>query len=126
MFGIQIWRIALNEGLDDLAQAIIDDLGPIRARTVTVSTTETALVVELTTGDPDHDAVAWWAVVWLSQLWAPTMLLDGVPVDLEVTIGDRTWPTPAATMTAVAQGAHREIWATATGRPPVRHLRAVE
>ncbi len=117
----ETWRLVVDQHTVELAEALTVDLGPVRARTVTLSTAPGVLRAAIDSGD-DPTTTAWETAVRTSWLWAPDGIIGPAPVALETTIGARTWTTSPDGMRAVDTGCDRGHWApTITSG----HLRAV-
>jgi hypothetical protein len=105
---LEVWRLVVAEHAEDLAAALADELGPIRARTVTVTAGEDRVIVDLDTGERDVERSVWAAVVQLSRVWPE--LSQGTDIALEVRADDEAVVTSAEGMAAVVAGCDFGTW----------------
>ncbi len=110
---LEPWRFVVDAHADQIARALEDELGPIRARDVTVGHDALGVVVTLTTGERDPMRTVWVVVVEMAQLW-PAL---AAPVGLTVHAGDLTATTPFETMELVVDGCDYRAWADGTATP---------
>ncbi len=81
------WRDLIEANAEQLADELRLELGPIRARALTVTTTEGALVVTVDSGDPDHATVAKIVEAHLAELWPATFAGADVSLDIRFAAG---------------------------------------
>lgn len=112
--GEPIWTAVVRAAAGQLCEALSDELGPIRARSVDVTVGAAALEVTVGSGDPDVNTVTWCTCVELSALWPATFLGDQVALDVTVN-GQRTL-IPHDVMCGVADGWDRGAWRAALSR----------
>jgi hypothetical protein len=105
---LEVWRLVVAEHAEDIAAALADELGPIRARKVTVTAGEGRVIVDLDTGERDVERSVWACVVQLARVWPE--LSQGADVGLEVRAGDETLLTSGEGMAAVAAGCDYGTW----------------
>jgi hypothetical protein len=105
---LEVWRLVVAEHAQDIARALADELGPIRARRVTVTAGEDRVIVDLDTGERDVERSVWAAVVQLAQVWP--QLCQGADVGLEVRAGGEAVVTSAEGMAAVVAGCGFAEW----------------
>lgn len=99
------WRYLVEANATEIAQALADDLGPIRAREVTVTAGTDGVDVTVVSGERDPIDTVWRVVVELSQLWP----VFG-PIPLTVHTGTVSVTTDADGMQAVVDGCDRREW----------------
>jgi len=108
VIALDVWRLVVAEHAAEIAEALVEELGPIRARTVSVSAGEHGVVVDLDTGERDVERSVWALVVQLARIWPE--IAQGAEIALEVRVGGLNWVTSAEGMAAVVGGCHRPDW----------------
>jgi hypothetical protein len=119
-----VWRTVIDAHAGEMATALADELGPVRARTVRVGHDDAGVLVEVDSGERDRWRTAWVVVVNVAELWAA---LDAA-VAVTVKVGPVATVTSPAAMQAVLGGCDEGVWRASCARsahdqphrPPLR------